>query len=314
MKLKLLAFVFAALAVSSAFAMLGQYSPRFYFATVGDELYADGSLAMDGECYALVWQRNGVTFKGFNATGTIGYDESATLPVDPQNCRVIAVFPAVTKEWIDADPEEGIDEGFWTSSCYGAHVAVEREFYALHHSGGSEPGTFSVYLFDTRKWVGGEAVVGGYDAANKRVPVLNGYGVVSYLETIDMIPGSDSVPIDSQKDSFDYDSAVPCYGDTDPSFEEYKNSSIAAASAVPAEALANIKVGAPEVGDGEVTISVTGVPAYLRIDLSAATELGDVGKAGTLVGEPKQGGETLTWTVKTNGKKGFYKVVRQPLK
>lgn len=312
MKVKLIAVAFVTLAVSSAYAILGQYAPRFYFQTFGCERYADGTSALDGECYALVWQRDGVDFKGFNATGTIGYGEDATLPVDSANCRVIAVFPEVTKEWAEADPESGIEEDGWLSSCYGAHVAVDRDFYALHYSGGGEPGTFSVYLLDTRICSGDETVVGGYDAANKTVPVLNGYGVVSYLETIDMIPGSDSVPIDTQGDSFDYESAIPSYGDIDPTFEIFLDTFVTTASAIPVDAPQPC-VSAFVRGDGVVTLSVTNTASYLRYNVTGASELGELLSTTNLLGTAKQGGGVLTWTIPAPGVKGFYKVIRQPL-
>ena len=40
------------------------------FSTPGPDRYADGSLVLDGECYALVWSPKGTAFSGFNADGT----------------------------------------------------------------------------------------------------------------------------------------------------------------------------------------------------------------------------------------------------
>ena len=40
------------------------------FSTPGPDRYADGSIVVDGECYALVWSPAGSTFSGFNADGT----------------------------------------------------------------------------------------------------------------------------------------------------------------------------------------------------------------------------------------------------
>lgn len=40
------------------------------FSTPGPDCYADGTLVVDGECYALVWSPKGSTFAGFNADGT----------------------------------------------------------------------------------------------------------------------------------------------------------------------------------------------------------------------------------------------------
>ena len=40
------------------------------FSSYGPDRYADGSLVVDGECYALVWSPAGTSFSGFNADGT----------------------------------------------------------------------------------------------------------------------------------------------------------------------------------------------------------------------------------------------------
>lgn len=40
------------------------------FSTPGPDCYADGTLVVDGECYALVWSPKGSTFAGFSADGT----------------------------------------------------------------------------------------------------------------------------------------------------------------------------------------------------------------------------------------------------
>ncbi|MBQ4198785.1 MAG: hypothetical protein II649_02765, partial [Kiritimatiellae bacterium] len=39
------------------------------FSTVGPDKYADGKTVMDGECYALVWTKDGATFGGIDASG-----------------------------------------------------------------------------------------------------------------------------------------------------------------------------------------------------------------------------------------------------
>ena len=47
------------------------------FATKGPDRYADGAVVSEREYYALVWVKDGVTFKGFNADGTLaGHDAS----------------------------------------------------------------------------------------------------------------------------------------------------------------------------------------------------------------------------------------------
>ena len=40
------------------------------FSTPGPDCYTDGTIVVDGECYALVWSPAGMAFSGFNADGT----------------------------------------------------------------------------------------------------------------------------------------------------------------------------------------------------------------------------------------------------
>ncbi len=47
------------------------------FATKGPDRYADGAVVLEGEYYALVWVKDGVTFKGFNADGTLAGHDAA---------------------------------------------------------------------------------------------------------------------------------------------------------------------------------------------------------------------------------------------
>jgi len=299
-------FLAGLLAASAALAAsLGPYAPRFYFSTIGDDCYADGTLALSGECYALVWQRDGVPFRGFNATGTYGEGSDTTLPVDPANCQVLNVWPVAVKEWVDADPEQDIDEGYWTSYCPGASNIVSRQYYLDHR----DVGTFSVYLFDTRKLVGSQTEVSGCDAATKTVPVLNGYGVIYNLEDIDMVPGSDTWPIFDDKAEFD-PNAVPVYGDADDAFEVFENSFAATQSAVPTNAPVPC-VSALTVGAGEVTLTVTNAPAYLRFNVVGAETPGELQTAPETVGAEKQGAATLEWTIHATAEKAFFRVIRQ---
>jgi len=302
-------FLFAVLSVFAA--SLGPYAPRFYFTTLGDDCYADGELALAGECYALVWQRNGVAFRGFNATGTYGLTSTGeyvgNLAVDSENCHVIEVWPVAVKEWVDADPEQGIEEGYWTSYCPGASNIVTRQYYIDHR----DVGKFSVYLFDTRRLVGDQTVVSGCDVATKTVSVLNGYGVVRNLEDIDMVAGSDYWRIDGSRAEFDpYGTAVPEYGDVTEDWDPV-NSFAATQSAVPTNAPLPC-VSAFVRGDGEGTLTVTNAPSYLRYNVMGGGSLAELQTATSCVGTEKQGGETLEWTIPSPGDKAFFKIVRQP--
>lgn len=53
---------------TAAFASMEDKVLRF--STPGPDRYADGTLVVDGECYALVWSPKGSTFAGFSADGT----------------------------------------------------------------------------------------------------------------------------------------------------------------------------------------------------------------------------------------------------
>ena len=54
--------------VACAFGSMQDKLARF--STPGPDRYADGSIVVDGECYALVWSPAGTAFAGFNADGT----------------------------------------------------------------------------------------------------------------------------------------------------------------------------------------------------------------------------------------------------
>ena len=57
------------LAAAAAFAVPMPEVQVLSFSVQGTETYADGSALADGECYALVWSKDGV-FEGINADGT----------------------------------------------------------------------------------------------------------------------------------------------------------------------------------------------------------------------------------------------------
>lgn len=75
---------------------------RLSFSTQGPDRYADGTTVLDGECYALVWSKDG-TFDGFSADGTC-LDENdrviLTAPVarDGRCPPVLFQIPAQTFE------------------------------------------------------------------------------------------------------------------------------------------------------------------------------------------------------------------------
>lgn len=94
----------------------------FSFFTVPEDHYADGAVVMDGEWYALTWQRRGWTFDGFTVDGT---------PVSPESCEVL---------WCRAAAKDGyLEERAFT-------------FDERSHKSFEEGGRFALYLLDTRRF------------------------------------------------------------------------------------------------------------------------------------------------------------------
>ena len=58
--MKKILFVFGAFAL--AFAATAELDTLITFSTKGPDTYLDGKTVMDGECYALVWTKNGAEF------------------------------------------------------------------------------------------------------------------------------------------------------------------------------------------------------------------------------------------------------------
>lgn len=58
------------------------------FKSTGIDCYKDGTVALNGEFYALVWVAKGATFSGFNADGSL---------VDPKDNEVIVAYPYARK-------------------------------------------------------------------------------------------------------------------------------------------------------------------------------------------------------------------------
>lgn len=114
------------------------------FSTQGPDRYADGSVVLDGECYALVWSADG-EFNGFSADGSC---------VDGED-RVVLLAPVARD-----------------GRCPPVLFQISAETYK-ELSGG----VLAVYLLDTRvSSAGGVAprgTVGG------KLELLNGYGAVS---------------------------------------------------------------------------------------------------------------------------------------
>ena len=70
MRKKVVRLILFLVCATAAEAFAGMADKVLRFSTVGPDRYADGSVVVDGECYALVWSPAGKTFSGFNADGT----------------------------------------------------------------------------------------------------------------------------------------------------------------------------------------------------------------------------------------------------
>ncbi len=116
------------------------------FSTKGPDKYADGTTVLDGECYALVWTKNGATFGGIAADGTAVADTD----------QIVLVAP-VAKDGRCPDVLFQID-------------SAKAEALA--------DGTYGVYLLDTRvKAADGTTAPRG--ASDGKLSVVNGYGLTT---------------------------------------------------------------------------------------------------------------------------------------
>jgi hypothetical protein len=114
------------------------------FYTKGPDRYADGSIVMDGECYALVWSKDG-KFDGFLANGDV---------ID-KNDRIVLVAP-VAKD--------------------GRCPKVLFQIPA-HEADELSGGTYAVYLLDTRSVSGDKMQPRG--TQNGKLLLMNGYGAAT---------------------------------------------------------------------------------------------------------------------------------------
>ena len=118
------------------------------FSTKGPDTYADGGTVLDGECYALVWVRNGSSFAGITVSGEMA---------DPVNNRLLLVAPYARG-------------GCCPTVMFEIAASIAKNL---------EDGTYSVYLLDTRVTAAdGTKTVAGVNASGK-LATVNGYGAVS---------------------------------------------------------------------------------------------------------------------------------------
>ena len=117
---------------------------RISFSTKGPDRYADGSVVMDGECYALVWSSDG-KFDGFAANGECidGYD------------RIVLMAPVAK-------------DGRCPPVLFQVPQAEAEELAG---------GQYAVYLLDTR--IASGDTVRPCGTVNGKLALMNGYGATS---------------------------------------------------------------------------------------------------------------------------------------
>lgn len=115
------------------------------FSTVGPDKYADGTTVLDGECYALVWTKNGATFGGIAADGTAVAETDEIVLVAPvaKGGRCPYVLFQIDSAKADALAD----------------------------------GTYGVYLLDTRVAANGTTKPAGIK--NGKLNLVNGYGLAT---------------------------------------------------------------------------------------------------------------------------------------
>ncbi|MBO5643054.1 MAG: hypothetical protein J6S51_03510 [Kiritimatiellae bacterium] len=117
---------------------------RLSFYTRGPDCYADGSIVLDGECYALVWSTDGV-FEGFSADGEC---------ID-KNDRIILIAPIAK-------------DGRCPLVLFQIPASEADELSS---------GKYAVYLLDTR--IASQNSTRPYGTTNGKLAVINAYGAAT---------------------------------------------------------------------------------------------------------------------------------------
>lgn len=133
----------------------------FRFGSVGPDTYADGSEVLPGECYALVWTREGASFAGFAADGT------AAVPADS---AVLMLAPVAVR-------------GANGMHCPEVLFQLDAALAAPCAAGGK----LSVCLIDTR--LAGNQSLAGLDAAGAP-KLINAWGTVKGAQAATLAAGA----------------------------------------------------------------------------------------------------------------------------
>jgi hypothetical protein len=207
------------------------------FSTAGTDRYADGSVVMDGECYALVWSPKGTAFSGFNADGT---------PVSSADRVVLAGALALN--------------GRCRDSLFQIPAAEYAEL---------EGGEWAVCLVDTRNVYG--VPVGAQDGKPLRV---NRWGLVQSGVTVET-PSKMTTAAKSGRAKLAATGGTRSVasdgglGETVPPVRANR------LSAVPPN-LAPPQITAIEVADGEVWLAVKDTVPYLSYTIISGSEPGNL--------------------------------------
>ncbi len=139
------------------------------FSTKGPDLYADGSVVVDGESYALVWTEDG-NFEGLNANGEV---------VDA-NDKLLLVAPFAK-------------DGRCPPVLFQISAATAEKL---------EGGVYGVYLLDTRikDGVTGKVTVSQGVAETGKPSLVNGYGEVAKADTVGTVTDASSAKVDEDKE------------------------------------------------------------------------------------------------------------------
>ena len=116
------------------------------FSTVGPDKHADGTTVLDGECYALVWTKNGATFGGIAADGT------AVAETD----KIVLVAPLAK-------------DGHCPYTLFQISSATADAL---------ADGTYGVYLLDTRV-TAADGTTKPVGATDGKLSLVNGYGLAT---------------------------------------------------------------------------------------------------------------------------------------
>ena len=260
--------VFAMLSPDHAFASIADRVVRF--SSPGPDRYADGSVVVDGECYALVWSPKGRNFAGFNADGT---------PVSPGDRVVLA--GALAKD----------------GKCRDSIFQVPAEEYEALATG-----NWAVCLVDTRNMAG--VPVGVKDGKPLRV---NRWGVIpGGVNITDAGSSNLRLAASSAVTGGTRFSASDTTRGTRSAASGVQANTL---SAVPPD-LAPPRITAIEVGEGEVWLAVEGTVPYLDYTIISGETPNNLKEDYfSEVVEGDDGGEIAIGTVQSV-KRRFFKVKR----